>query len=114
MFQFIPVFALFTGWIFLGETLSQTQILGVLLVTIGGFVLAAEEIESGLFRLRPALGYMLLAGLLYSLVGLLFRSVVTTRGFWDTLAYEYVGMGIGDAPARMALSSGRRIEGAVS
>lgn len=95
LYQFIPVFVLFMSAIFLHETVSMRQMIGFLLIILGGFVISVERGNSKIFKPRRALWYMMLSSFLYSCVLVLFRFVTVSYGFWTTLAYEFVGMGIG-------------------
>jgi drug/metabolite transporter (DMT)-like permease len=95
LFQFIPVFTLILSWIILKETLTLKQIAGLIIVVIAGVSLSAEKLEGRIFRPRKSLWFMLLASLMYGLVGILFRFVVKEASFWTTLSYEYIGSGIG-------------------
>lgn len=95
LFQFIPVFTLILSTIFLKESLSPKQTIGLLLVVSAGFILSAEKIEGKIFRPRKALWFMLLSGLMYGCVGILFRYVVRESDYWTTLSWNYIGTGLG-------------------
>lgn len=95
LFQFIPVFTLILSTVFLKESLSLKQAFGLILVVIAGFILSAEKIEGKIFRPRRALWFMLLSGLMYGCVGILFRFVVRQSNYWTTLSYTYMGTGLG-------------------
>lgn len=95
LFQFIPVFTLILSSLILKETLTSKQIIGLFLVVIAGFSLSSERIEGKMFKPRKSLWFMLLASLMYGLVGILFRFVVREASFWTVLSYEYIGSGIG-------------------
>lgn len=97
LFQFIPVFTLILSSVFLKETLTNKQIVGLVLVVVSGFLLSVKKIEGGIFKPRKSLWFMLLASLMYGAIGILFRFVVKEAGFWTTLSYEYIGTGIGGA-----------------
>jgi len=95
LFQFIPVFTLILSSLILKETLTLKQIVGLVLVVAAGVSLSAERLEGKMFKPRKSLWFMLLACLMYGLVGILFRFVVKEASFWTTLSYEYIGSGIG-------------------
>ncbi len=94
LFQFIPVFTLILSSMFLHESLSLKQILGLFLVVLAGVSLGSDHFGSRLFKPRKSLVYMLLASFMYGSVGILFRLVVKESSFWSTLSYEYIGSGI--------------------
>jgi hypothetical protein len=73
------------------------QIIGMVIVVIGGFLLSVKRVEGGIFRPRASLWFMIAASILYGVVNILFRFVAhgSSVGFWSVMAYEYVGKGIG-------------------
>jgi len=95
LFQFIPVFTLILSSVFLKETLSSRQVVGLLLVVFAGILLSAERLEGKMFRPRMSFWFMLLSSFMYGSVGILFRFVVKDVNFWTTLSYEYIGTGLG-------------------
>lgn len=95
LFQFIPVFTLILSSVFLKESLSGKQIVGLILVVVAGVLISAQKIEGKMFTPRKSLWFMLLASFMYGAVGILFRFVVREAGFWTTLSYEYIGTGLG-------------------
>lgn len=116
LFGFIPVFTLILSSVFLHESLLPKQIVGMLVVVIGGFLLSVKRVEGGMFRPRASLWFMLLSSLLYGVVSILFRSVVRdgSVGFWGVLSYEYIGKGIGGlallAIPQIRVSIGRQMK----
>src|SRR3990167_3349888 len=66
LFQFIPVFTLILSTVFLKETLSTRQTVGLVLVVVAGIILSAERLESKLFRPRKAMWLMILSSFMYS------------------------------------------------
>jgi len=95
LFQFIPVFTLILSTIFLKETLSSRQTVGLILVVFGGIILSVEKIEKKFFRPRKAMWLMILSSFMYSCVLVLFRFVVREAGYWTTLSWQYMGIGLG-------------------
>lgn len=94
LYQFIPVITLVLSAIFLKETLTFRQIIGLLIVVAGTFLISLEKIEGNIFRLRKSLWLMLLSSLMYGSIGIFFRFVVKNTSVWTTLSYEYIGTGI--------------------
>ncbi|MBI4009488.1 EamA family transporter [Candidatus Roizmanbacteria bacterium] len=109
LFQFIPIFALVLSALFLGETVHLKQLVGILFIVSGGFILSAEKLSGGIFKPRKSLWYMLLSGLLYTMVGIIFRFVVKSKDFWTTLGWEYIGIGIGALILLMLTSKRKQI-----
>lgn len=95
LFQFVPVIVLVFSALLLREGLTGRQLFGFAFIFTGGFILSLKKLESGIFRPRASLWYMLLSSALYGTVLVLFRFVAKDFGFWTTLAYEYVGIGLG-------------------
>ncbi len=95
LFQAIPLMVLAMSYLFLGERLAQWQLLGFLFILVGGYLLSVKELGRGIFRIRKALWWALLASLLFSVPLVLFKFVSSDLGFWDSLAYEFLGGGIG-------------------
>jgi len=95
LFQVIPVLVLAMSYLFLGERLVLGQLLGFLFILIGGYLLSVKKFGSGVFEIRRALWWSLLSSLLFAIPFILFKFVSLEQGFWDSLAYEFIGGGIG-------------------
>lgn len=95
LFQSIPVMVLVMSFLFLGERLGGQELLGFLLVLIGGFLLSVKNFKGGFFSFRKSLGWALLSSFLFAVPLVIFKSVTLERGFWDSLGYEFLGGGIG-------------------
>ncbi len=95
LFQFIPFFILILSYFFLKENLDRQQLLGFLLIFCGGFALGVKQIKGGIFKLRKALYLMIAASFLYSLNSIIFKFVAISANFWTTIAYQFMGMGLG-------------------
>lgn len=91
LFQTVPVFAFVLGYLFLGETLTQRQLVGSALVVIGGILLSLDlsvkrpTLKSAIFFL------MLLASFLVAASGLVFKMVASETSFWTAAFWGYVG-----------------------
>lgn len=95
IFQSIPVLVLIMSYLFLGERLLEKQLFGFIFILIGGYLLAAEELSLKTFKIRKAFWWALLSSLLFAVPLILFKRVSLDQGFWDSLAYEFLGAGIG-------------------
>ena len=92
-FLTIPIFGYVLGYIFLNETLTQQQLLGSLIVLIGVFLISIDfKGEKRKYKWRPAL-YMIVACLLASIAGIIFKYVTIGENFWISSFWEYVGLG---------------------
>lgn len=95
LFQAIPIFVLIFSILFLHEIPTSYGLAGFSLILIGGFLLSAEKLDFKIFRLRKFFWYMMLSSILYALPGVMFKYVVVSENFWATMAYEFIGGGIG-------------------
>ena len=94
LFQFIPVFALIFAALFLGEVLKPIHLLGFLLIFVGGFLLSGKNLDKKVFSPRPAFWYMFVASLGSASLGVIFKFVYGLNTFWQTIAWENLGIGI--------------------
>ncbi len=95
LFQSMPVFVLLLSYVFLRETLTHRQLLGFLLILCGGFIVSMQKTDSGIFKIRKAFWWVLLASMLWALPAVMFKFVVIKQNFWDALACEFFGVAIG-------------------
>ena len=92
-FLTIPIFGYGLGYIFLGETLSLQEKIGSLVVLIGVFLISIDFSEQKRkFKWLPAL-YMIIACILISIAGIIFKYVTVGENFWVSSFWEYVGLG---------------------
>lgn len=97
MFELIPVFSFFLGFIFLGETLVAKQFIAAGLIILGSIILAVE-LEGR--RSKVKINLILLmsgASLLYALNAVVFKYVsidqsFTASLFWDMLGKVFFGL----------------------
>lgn len=94
LFQFYPVFTILLSFIFLHEKLTHNQLLGFIIVVVGGFLIGAEDFSLKTFSLRKAFFLMLLSSFLYSLSNIIFK-FITITDFWTNFSYITVGSAIG-------------------
>ena len=95
LFQAIPMLVLVMSYLFLGERLATGQLLGFIFVLVGGYLLSVKDLGVGILKIRKALWWSLLSSLLFAVPLVLFKFVSLDLGFWDSLAYEFIGGGIG-------------------
>ena len=92
-FLTIPIFGYILGYTFLGETLTVTQIIGSLVILVGVLLISIDF--SGAkrqFKWRPAI-YMIIACILVSISGIIFKYVTVGENFWVSSFWEYFGLG---------------------
>ncbi len=95
LFQSMPVFVLLLSSVFLRETLTHRQLLGFLLILSGSFIVSMRKTDAGIFKIRKAFWWVLLASILWALPAVMFKFVVIKQTFWDALALEFFGVAIG-------------------
>lgn len=95
LFQSMPVFVLLLSSVFLRETLTHRQLLGFLLILSGSFIVSMHKTDAGIFKIRKAFWWVLLASILWALPAVMFKFVVIKQTFWDALALEFFGVAIG-------------------
>jgi drug/metabolite transporter (DMT)-like permease len=95
IFQTIPVFILILSYFLLKESLSIKQLLGFVIILGASFAIMMNKLDTGLFKPRPALWYMLISSAMYAVLNVLFRFVVRQSDYWTTFSYQYLGIGIG-------------------
>lgn len=94
-FLTIPVFGYIFGYIFLGETLTQIQIIGSLIVLFGGLILSLEFGEENHVRFKGKIALMMIISCIFAaLWGVLFKFVTVEEQFWVSSFWEYIGLGL--------------------
>jgi len=93
LFQLIPVFLLILGFIFLGESLSQNQLLAFIIIFAGSLVLGTDNFSS--FKIKKAFWYMLVSSFLLAASPVIFKYISLEFGFLTTITYELLGYSIG-------------------
>ncbi len=95
VFQIIPVFVLILSYVFLGEQLTAEQFIGFWIVITGAFLLSRDKPNGTIFAIKKSFGWVMLAGILWAVPAIIFKFVTVQQGFWDALAYEFLGVSIG-------------------
>jgi drug/metabolite transporter (DMT)-like permease len=93
-FLTVPIFGYILGYIFLGETLTNNQLIGTLVVLIGlVFISMNFSKEKRKFKWKPVF-YMLGACFLVAISGVIFKYVTVGNNFWISSFWEYFGMAV--------------------
>src|SRR3990167_7549727 len=93
--QLTPVFGFMTGYVFLGEVLNITQIIGSAIVIIGAVIISLEITETGRISFKKKV-LALAAGsaFVFSLSGTIFKYFALNEGYWRTQFWEYTGIAL--------------------
>lgn len=86
LFQFTPPFVLILSLLFLGEVLKLNYYLAFVLILLGGFLISLQKAK-GLFELRDAFWWMVLASLIYAIQVVILKSLYVAHPFWDLTVY---------------------------
>lgn len=86
LFQFTPPFVLILSLLFLKEVLTVNHYLAFVLILLGGFLISIQKVE-GVFKLRSAFWWMVLASLIYAIQVVILKSLYVTYPFWDLTVY---------------------------
>ncbi len=96
-FLTVPVFGYVLGYYVLGEALGPHQIIGGVIIILGGLILSIRKgtEHSGGYKVKwkPIL-YMTSASLLIALWGVLFKLVAKDAGFWISSFWEHIGLAV--------------------
>jgi drug/metabolite transporter (DMT)-like permease len=90
LFQLIPIFGYFLALIFLGEHLTQRQLLASSLVVIGSIVISLDLSGKMRFKSKPFF-LMILSAFMIAINALIFKIIALQENFWGTAFWEYVG-----------------------
>ncbi len=93
LFQLVPVFGYFLGYLILGESLNSNQIFSSLLIISGIIILAAEIGEDNKVKLKKRV-LLLITGssFLFALHDILFKKVAIVESFWVSVFWQYVSL----------------------
>lgn len=94
-FQFIPVIVLGMSYMLLGERLTLNQLIGFVLIIGGGLSLAVDRPARELFRIRKSFWYIILSIMMWAPMVVLFKMIAVEGNFWDSIAYNALGIGLG-------------------
>lgn len=91
-YQLVPVLAYVFGYVFLGETLTGTQLLAMGVIIFGTSIISFE-IHENKIRLRwTTVCYMLIAVTCWALESVIFKAVALKENVWRSLFWEHVMM----------------------
>lgn len=89
LYQVIPVLYLVASYVFLGETVTTLQLLGIVVIVCGALLLSWRPTKH-IMRL-DILGLMLLSMLAYLAAGITFKYFGVHVDFWSGFFYQSIG-----------------------
>ncbi len=88
----VPAFTGLFGWILLNETLSSSQVVGIILVVISAMLISAEILDASFFRIKWKIFLlMLFSSILISLGSVLFKFTTDKADFWTGIFWLHIG-----------------------
>ncbi len=95
LFQLVPVFGYFLGYLVLGETLTTAQIFSSLLIMSGIVILTIEIDEEYKIRLKSRILFLIaISSFLFALHDTLFKKVAIVESFWVSVFWQYLSLTI--------------------
>lgn len=92
LFQTIPIFGIFFGYMFLNEILTNKQLFSVILIILGAIILSLEHSKNGFNFRKKIVSWMLISSLLFAFYETLFKVVAIKEQFWLSLFWQNVGL----------------------
>lgn len=90
-YQLVPVFGYVLGYIFLGETLTQIQLVAMAMVIFGTTIISFEIDEENKFKLRrKTIPFMLAASFFWAVESAIFKTVALEENIWRSLFWEHI------------------------
>ena len=95
LFQLIPVFSYVLAYLVLGETLTNNQVLGGLLVVAGAIGISLDLSDGKKVKFKKEVFWlMFLSSIIFALNFLFFKYFAIQSSFWYVSFWEYVGFAI--------------------
>ena len=91
LYQTVPIFAYFLGYVVLGETITPAQGSASFVIIVGALALSFEFDRRGMRFKRNVVALMLAASFLSAINGVVFKLIAVDKGFWVSLFWGFVG-----------------------
>jgi uncharacterized membrane protein len=93
-YQLVPVFGIVSGWFFLGEVISDSQLIAMMVVMLGTGIVSFEEV-GGKFRFKTrTVVYMLIACTCWAAELAIFKVVAIEENVWRALFWKHIILAI--------------------
>jgi len=95
LFQLVPVFSYVLAYFVLGETLSNNQLFGGLLIVVGALGISLDLSDGKKVKFKKEVFWLMtLSSLIFALNFLFFKYFAIQSSFWFTSFWEYVGFAV--------------------
>jgi uncharacterized membrane protein len=92
-YQLVPVVGLILGYLILGETVTQAQLIAMSIIILGTTFVSFEIDDDNNFKLRKqTIILMTAASSLWALESVLFKMVALEENLWRSLFWEHIAM----------------------
>lgn len=89
-YQLVPLFGIVTGWAFLGEVISQSQLVAMLVIMFGTTIVSLENV-GGRFKFKGrTVGYMLIACACWAGELAIFKVAALEANVWRALFWKHI------------------------
>jgi uncharacterized membrane protein len=89
-YQLVPIFGIVAGWIFLGEVVSNDQLVAMGIVILGTSIMSFENIEGRFRFMGRTVGFMLLACVCWATELAIFKVAALEENAWRTLFWKHI------------------------
>lgn len=94
-YQLVPVFAAIMGYLVLGETLTQLEVIAMAVVIVGASIVSIEVGIDNKFKLRTkTIFLMTIAALMWATESVIFKMVAIEENVWRTLFWEHLMLAV--------------------
>ncbi len=95
LFQLIPVFSYVLAYFVLGETLTNNQLLGGLLIVLGAIGISLDLSDGKKVKFKKEVFWlMMLSSIIFALNFMFFKYFAIQSSFWFTSFWDYVGFAV--------------------
>lgn len=89
-YQLVPIFGIASGWAFLGEVISNEQLVAMGIVILGTTIISVENVEGRLSIKGRTVGFMLLACASWAATLAIFKVVAIEENPWRTMFWRHI------------------------
>lgn len=106
LFKLVPVVTVILAFVFLGQKLSQNEVLGFVIVLFGATVVSFQKGRGGFIK---GFGMIIIAIIIWSVMTLFIDYGLTKMSFWDYLLLDNLGSALAGIPMFIVPSVRRKV-----